>query len=189
MKSLPFSVSKGFSILRLGRFIVVLLVPAATLAAPASDRLSATRIDADALKHDDRRLVSVFEGSVRVSKGSLLMRGDRLELRRMPDGSSRFTLTGSPASFRQRRTPSNEWIQGQAVRIDYDSASEISVLGGTALLTRLIGEVEIDGVTGERLVYNGVAETYIAEHLSDPSKRATMSIRPDLGSRSSTENR
>jgi len=115
------------------------------------------------------------------------MRGDRLELRRMPDGSSRFSLVGSPASFRQRRAPDNEWIQGQALRIDYDTASEISVLSGQSYIARLIGEAEVDKVTGERLVYDGVAESYLAEHLSDSSRRAAMSISPDSGSRSTTE--
>lgn len=140
----------------------------------------ATRIDADRLRHDDRRQVSVFEGRVRVSKGSLVMRGERLELRRMPDGSSQFTLVGSPASFRQRRTPDNEWIRGQALSIDYDSASEVSVLGGSARLARLIGEEEVDRVAGERLIYNAVSEAYVAEHLLDPSKRATMTILPGV---------
>ena len=120
----------------------------------------ATRVDADRLQHDDRSGVTIFEGNVSLSRGSLLMKGDRLELRQMPDGSSLGGLWGKPARIRQQRINSQEWIEGEAHRIDYDSASQVSVLEGQASMKRLQGENLLDQVAGDRIIYNGLSEAY-----------------------------
>jgi len=149
-------------------------------AAPASDREAPTKVDSDQLKHDDKKGFTVFIGSVVLTKGSLVMRGDRLELQQMPDGSSRGVLTGNPAHIRQRRAVESEWMVGNATRIDYDSQTEISVLTGNAVMRRLAGETEKDRIAGDRLVYTSVTEVYEVQ-ATDGSGRATMSVMPNTG--------
>ena len=43
-------------------------------------------IEADALRHDDHKQTSVFTGRVEVTKGTILMRGARLEVRQDAEG-------------------------------------------------------------------------------------------------------
>lgn len=145
--------------------------------APLSDRQAPTKVDSDRLQHDEKRSFTVFSGNVLLTRGSLVMRGDRLELQQLPDGSSRGVLTGSPAHIRQRRSAENEWMVGRAERIDYDSRSEISVLTGNALMLRLAGETERDRISGDRLVYNSAAETYQVESTSSRG-RSNMAVMP-----------
>lgn len=146
-------------------------------AAPTSDRQAPTKVDSDQLRHDDKKSLTVFTGNVLLSKGSLVMRGDRLELLQLPDGSSRGVLIGSPAQIRQRRTAENEWMVGRAARIDYDSSTEVSILTGNAIMRRLAGETERDRIAGERLVYNSINETYQVE-AGPAGDRATMAVMP-----------
>jgi len=148
------------------------------VAAPASDRKAPTKVDSDQLKHDDKRGVTVFIGNVVLSRGSLVMKGDRLELQQMPDGSSRGVLIGTPAVIRQRRAVDNEWMVGRASRIDYDSQTEVSVLTGNAVMRRLSGENEKDRIAGDRLLYSSVSEVYEVQ-TSNGRGRATMSVMPD----------
>ena len=149
-------------------------------AAPASDRSAPTKVDSDQLKHDEKKALTVFTGNVVLSKGSLLMRGDRLELQQMPDGSSLAVLRGNPAQMRQRRAADNEWMVGHANQIDYDSQTEISVLTGNAVMRRLSGETEKDRIAGDRLVYSSTTEVYEVQ-TTERSGRATMSVMPSTG--------
>lgn len=107
------------------------------------------------------------------------MRGDRLELQQLPDGTSKGSLTGSPARIRQRRSADNEWMVGHAERIDYNTGSEVSVLTGNAIMIRLTGETERDRIAGDRLVYDSVAETYQVES-SSVKGRSNMAVMPSI---------
>jgi lipopolysaccharide export system protein LptA len=161
------------------------LLPALLLGGPLlssaqaakADREAPTKIDADRLDHDEQRLVTVFTGNVMLTKGSLVLRGDRLELRQQPDGTSQSVLTGRPAKFRQRREGVDEWIVGESLRIDYDSRTEIAILSEQAIVRRLAGESTMDQVAGDRVVYNNVTEVYGVE--VDPGQsRARMTLMP-----------
>ena len=67
---------------RTGRFAVALCL---LLMAPAwaerADRDKPMNIEADALRYEDQKQLSTFTGKVVVTKGSIVMRGARLEVR------------------------------------------------------------------------------------------------------------
>ena len=157
---------------------LMLFVGAAVNAQAArSDREAPTKIDADRLDHDDQRLLTVFSGNVVLTQGSLILRGDRLELRQQPDGTSLGVVTGRPARFRQKREGVDEWMVGEGLKIEYDSKTEIAVLSDQAVMRRVAGELTMDQVAGDRVTYNNVTEVYGVE--TQPGQaRARMTLMP-----------
>lgn len=73
-------------------------------AAEKSDRSQPMNIEADQLKHDELQQTSVFTGRVVVTKGSIVLRGARLEVRQDAEGYQSAVVTGGGgkrAFFRQ----------------------------------------------------------------------------------------
>ncbi|NBT72866.1 MAG: lipopolysaccharide transport periplasmic protein LptA, partial [Betaproteobacteria bacterium] len=114
---------------------VLALLAALPLAAQAekADRQAPTHIDSDKLDHDDKTKRTIFTGNVVLTKGSLILRGDRLELQQLPDGKAQAVITGKPARFRQKREAVAEWMEGEGAQIDYSDQTEIAILTGNAV--------------------------------------------------------
>ncbi|NBT34129.1 MAG: lipopolysaccharide transport periplasmic protein LptA [Betaproteobacteria bacterium] len=145
--------------------------------AERADRDAPTKVDSDRLDHDDQRLVTVFTGRVTLTKGTLKITGDRMELQQLPNGESLAVVTGKPAKFHQKREGVNEWMFGESTRIDYDSRTEIAIFTGQADMRRLAGEKLMDHVSGDHLTYNNVDETYKVTVVPGQS-RARMTLMP-----------
>ena len=63
-------------------------------------------IEADSLRYDDVRQISVFTGRVVVTKGSIVLRGAQIEVRQDPEGFQYGVVTSGAdarAFFRQKR--------------------------------------------------------------------------------------
>lgn len=158
--------------------LACLLVIAAPFAyAERADRDKPTVIDSDKLNHDDQRQVTVFTGNVVLTKGTLTLRGDRMELWQDAAGNYYGTLTGRPARFRQKRDAVNEFMEGESLKVDYDGKDEIVVLTTNAIMRRLEGDVLKDRVSGDRLTYNNVTERYEVES-GEGQGRARMFVMP-----------
>ena len=169
--------------MRLPRFFsmgllgVIMVAPLQPIIANPADRQAPTKIDADQLAHDEPRLTTVFSGNVVLTKGSLTLKGDRLELRQQANGTIMSLITGSPAEFRQQRGETNERIEGEGLKIEYDGTSELVIITGQATMRRLRNEELLDQVAGDRLRYNNLIETYQVE--TDPGMpRARMTLMP-----------
>jgi lipopolysaccharide export system protein LptA len=155
--------------------LVGVLLGSALLAAPAraerADSEQPMRIEADALRVEDQKQLSTFTGSVVVTKGSIVLRGSRLEVRKDADGHQYGTLFAEPgqrAFFRQKREGVDEYIDGQGETIEYDGKAGTVRLLRRAELRRLAGAKPQDEVQGAVIVYNNVTETYTV----DGSQRA-----------------
>ncbi|MBP8928999.1 MAG: lipopolysaccharide transport periplasmic protein LptA, partial [Ottowia sp.] len=95
--------------------------------AERADRDKPLTIDADALRHDDQKQITLFTGRVTANKGTIAMRGARLEVRQDVQGNQFGILTADPgqrAYFRQKREGMDEFIEGEAEQIEYDSAAD-----------------------------------------------------------------
>ena len=131
--------------------------------AERADRDKPTLIDSDRLSHDDQRQRTIFTGNVVLTKGTLIMRGDRMEMWQDEAGNYFGVVTGSPASFRQKREGLNEFMTGEGQSLNYDGKAEVVVLSGSAVMRRLEGDVVRDQVSGDRLTYNNLTEEYLVE--------------------------
>ncbi|MGE0312056.1 MAG: lipopolysaccharide transport periplasmic protein LptA [Lautropia sp.] len=136
------------------------IVPPPHARAQKADRDQPTNVEADRLEYDDGRQRTVFTGKVVLTKGSLVIRGDRLVLEQGANERQTAVATGKPASFRQKRDGTDQYLDGTAAKIEYDSASEKLVFTGGAVLTRLECGKPTDEISGALIVYDARAETF-----------------------------
>jgi lipopolysaccharide export system protein LptA len=143
--------------------LLLLLGIAATPAlAERADRSKPVDIEADRMSVDDRNKVHVFEGSVVLTQGTLVIKGDKLVVTQGADGFQKgvATATGTRlATFRQKREASNEYVDGEAERIEYDSRSEQAKLFKRARVTS-----GGDEVRGSYIEYDAISENYLANN-------------------------
>ena len=166
--------------------LAVLLALSSVLPAQAqtSDRDKPTLIDADQLNYDDRTQTSVFTGNVVLTRGSLIIRSDRLELRQHPDGTQTgiATATGDRRVFvRQQREGLQEHVEGTSRRAEYDGRNELIHFIGQAVVRRLVCETPQDEVRGERVTYNQRTDSYGAtggEQAGTPNQRVRTILQP-----------
>ncbi len=151
---------------------------ASPLLAEKADRDKPTTIDSDKLNHDDQKQITIFTGNVVLTKGTLVMRGDRMELTQDSAGNYFGTMTGRPAWFRQKREGVNEFMEGEARQLDYNGKDEIVILIQNAVMRRLEGDVLKDQVAGDRLTYNNLTERYQVES-NEGQPRSRMFLMPN----------
>src|SRR5580765_4978789 len=86
--------------------------------AEKADRTKPLNVVADREGNFDLlKQVIVFSGNVTITKGTIVIKADRVEVRERPDGYKIAIAFGSPASpstFRQKRDGVDEYIDGQA---------------------------------------------------------------------------
>jgi len=140
-----------------------LLLSGALASAENADRDKPMNIEADALRYDDVRQTSVFTGAVVLTKGTILIRGDKLEVRQDPQGYQYGLVTGTPeqrAFFRQKREGVDETIEGEGVTIDYDGQLDTVKFSGQAQLRRYLGARLNDEFNAGIIVYNNTTSVF-----------------------------
>lgn len=109
--------------LRAGLLLLGLLMPVPALAEKA-DREKPINLESDRVTVDDARQIATFEGRVVLTQGTLVIRGDRMEVRQDNQGFQYGTTWGNLAYFRQKREGYDEYIEGWAERIEYDGRAD-----------------------------------------------------------------
>lgn len=153
--------------------------------AERADRDKPLNIEADNLRHDELQKTSVFTGRVVATKGSIVMRGNRLEVRQDADGHQFAVLSayeGERAFFRQKREGFNEFMEGEAQTIEYDGRADQVLLRVRAELRRLRGTVVSDEILGQTISYNNLSEVFIVDGKATGGKTEALApINPDGG--------
>lgn len=156
-------------ILSLLALSVALLAVAGPALAEKADRDQPMNAEADALRYDDARQTSVFTGNVVITKGTIVIRGAQVEVKQDAQGGQFGVVNGSPAFFRQKRDGVDEFIEGTAQRIEYDSRADTVRFIGNAVLRRLTGSRINDETTGALIVYNNTTDVFTVD--GGPSNR------------------
>lgn len=135
--------------------------------AEKADRNKPMNIEADALRHDELKQTSVFSGRVVMTKGSIVLRGARLDVRQDADGYQYGVVTAEPgkrAFFRQKRDTlpgaPDEFIEGESEVIEYDGKADNVRFITRAELRRYRGAVLSDEITGAVIVYNNLTDVF-----------------------------
>ena len=135
---------------------------ASSALAEKADRSKPLTVEADLPgKIDLLNQFVVFNGNVVVTKGTMVIHAARIEVRESPDGYHRavaFGSAGQHATFRQSRDVPNEFIAGDAERLEYDGKSEVVRLVNNASFRRLRGSAVADEITGNLITYDSVAD-------------------------------
>lgn len=137
--------------------------------AEKADSEKPTQIDAQRGQYNDLKQTGWYEGNVVLVKGTLRIEGARLDFRKDPEGYESAVIVGSReqrATFRQRRDSTRpdieEYVAGQADRIEYDSKAETVKLTGHAVWQRLENGQLRDELNGNQIVYDSRNSTYEA---------------------------
>jgi len=159
-------------------FYVVLC--AALLGSPAyaekADRDKPVNLEADSVTLDDIRKISVYQGNVILSQGTLMLRADHVQVTQTESGLDKVIATGRPVAFRQKVNGRDEFIEGFANRIEYNSVNSQLELIGQARLRR-----NGDELRGEQISYNANTEFYKVvgqPGATTPAGRVRAVIRP-----------
>lgn len=144
--------------------------------AEKADRDKPVNLEADTVTLDDIKKISVYQGNVVLSQGTLAVRADRVQVTQNPGGLDRLNATGRPATFRQKLDDRDEFIEGFANRIEYDSVNGQLEMIGQAQLRR-----GSDELRGAQISYNANTEFYKVVGQRDattPAGRVRAVIRP-----------
>ena len=110
-------------------------------------------IEADTMTVEETKNTSTYEGDVILTQGSLLINADKLIIREDRQGFQHSTSIGNPTTFRQKMEGSDEYIEGKALRIEYDGHMDKIHLYEKAFVKR--GD---DEVWGDYIMYDATSE-------------------------------
>jgi lipopolysaccharide export system protein LptA len=136
----------------------------------------------------------VFNGNVVVTKGTMVIRAGRIEVRESPDGYHSAVAIGSagkPATFRQKRDGADETIEGEAERLEYDARADTIRFVGGASVRRLRGATVADELSGQIVAYDNTTEVFSisggSATPSNPSGRVRAVLTPRPGTPAAAE--
>lgn len=137
--------------------------------AERADRDKPTNIEANQMFYDESKQLNTFIGNVVVTRGTLVMHGEKLVLKKDSAGyqfGTLFAPSGGVATFRQKRDGGKDlWMEGYAAdRIEYDTKTEIAKLFKRSKVKMLDGSKITDEVEGEFISYDTRAEFYTANN-------------------------
>jgi lipopolysaccharide export system protein LptA len=154
--------------------------------AEKADRLKPMNAEADAMRHDDLRQLTVLTGNVVITKGTIVIRGNRVEVSQTPDGYQRAQISAAPgatAYYRSKRDGVDEFMEGEAEVIDYDGRSDTVVFTRRAVLRRYVGATLADETTGAIIRYDNTSAVFTVDGAprgaSGGRVRALLSPRQD----------
>jgi len=123
--------------------------------AERADRDKPVNLEADRVTVDDVKQSATFEGNVILTQGTLMIRGDRMVVSQDANGFKHGAAFGNLASFRQKREGHDEYIEGHAERIEYDSKAETLQMFNRAYLKK-----NLDDVRGNYISYDAATEFF-----------------------------
>ncbi|MBU3574289.1 lipopolysaccharide transport periplasmic protein LptA [Polynucleobacter sp. UK-Mo-2m-Kol15] len=121
-------------------------------------------LEAEKVSVNDVQQVYELDGEVLLIKGSILITGEKANIKVDPEGFEYIDMQGNPkasASFRQRREgPANEFMQGLGKAVTYNAKTELLTLTGDANLKRLLNMQMLDQLRGWKIDYDDVKQRY-----------------------------
>lgn len=135
--------------------ITVLWTTSPDAQAERADRDKPVNIEADRVEIDDQKKEAVFEGNVVLTQGTLMLKADRIIVNQDATGFQSGIAFGSPAYFRQKREGLEDFIEGEAERLEYKGEEEKVELFVNAKLTR-----GGDEVRGNYISYSALTEFF-----------------------------
>jgi lipopolysaccharide export system protein LptA len=130
--------------------------------AERADKNKPLNLEADSARYDDAKKIMVAEGAVLITKGTMVMRAAKIEQREDKEGNQFLVATpkaGERVYFRQKREGLDEFMEGEAERVEYDSKADVLKLVGRAVMRRLRSGAVADESSGNQIVFNNYTET------------------------------
>lgn len=150
---------KPFHAIRRTALCAALLAAVMPVHAEKADRDKPVNLEADRVKVDDINKVHIFDGHVTLTQGTLVIRSDRLVVKQDAEGFQNGIATANPgnlARFRVKREGRDDYVEGEAERIEHDAKAEM-----TKFFNRAHVKSGQDEVRGQYIEYDGRAENYV----------------------------
>lgn len=141
--------------------------------AEKADRDKPMLIEADAMRHDENKLLTHFTGRVVAVKGTMVLRGDRMEVQQDAQGQQVAHVWAAPKErvfFRQKREGVDEFTEGEGEMAIYDSQADVVTLVQRAEIRILRGTELADQINGQKIVFNNITEVMTVDGLPKDSK-------------------
>jgi lipopolysaccharide export system protein LptA len=145
---------------------LALLAVAGPVNAEKADRGKPMNVEADALRYDDLNQTSVFTGKVVLTKGTIVIRGARVDVRQDPEGFQYGVVTAEPgklAFYRQKREGVDEFIEGEGETIEYDGKADRVKFIKRAEMRRFRGATLSDEMIGSLITYDNTSDTFTVD--------------------------
>jgi len=144
--------------------LVALLGASPVARGEQADRFKPLNVEADLpSKIDLLKQFVVFNGNVVATKGTMTIRAARIEVRETPEGYHTAVAFGTPgqhATFRQKRDAPDEYVEGNAERLEYDGKLDVIRFVNDASVRRLRGATPADEITGNLITYDSTSEVF-----------------------------
>jgi lipopolysaccharide export system protein LptA len=160
-----------------------------TAYAEKADRDKPMNVEADSLKHDEQQQLTTFTGKVLMTKGSLVLKATRMEVKQDSQGNQLAKLWAEPGErvfFRQKREGVDEYTEGEAETVVYNSQANTLTLTQRAELRLLRGTLLADRIQGQQILVNNTTEVFSVDGKSSAAGstsggqrvKATITPRP-----------
>ncbi len=155
--------------------------------AETPDRDMPMNAESNALRYDDLKQTSVFTGNVVITKGSIIIRGERVDVVQDPEGYQKASVLAAPgklAFYRKKRQGLDEFIEGEGEWIEYDSRTDVVKFIRQAVLRRYRGAVLADESSGWQIIYDNMTDVFKVDggpqnrSLSNPTGRVRTLLSP-----------
>ncbi|MBK8183667.1 MAG: lipopolysaccharide transport periplasmic protein LptA [Candidatus Competibacteraceae bacterium] len=154
---------------------------AASLAvALPEDRNQPIHLEAGRGQLDQKTGISVYEGNVTISQGSMRLTADTATIYVKDSSFQRMDATGNPAGLRYKSAADKPEIQGTSKRIEYDVASGRVIMTGAVRVMQ--GQ---DVFNGDRLEYD-LKDDVIRAKGAGENGRIQFTIQPKAQNAGST---
>ncbi len=158
--------------------LVLLLACLAPARAEQADSTKPTEIEANSMKADDVRRLTIFDGNVVVTRGTMKLQAARIVGHQDAEGFQHSTATGNPGRFRQKldpKPPASEggWMEGEARRIEIDDKTGKIELFDKARVNRAGDEV-----AGDYILVDQRADFYSVSPGKGENGRVRATLQP-----------
>ena len=116
----------------------------------AADRDQPITIEADKATLKEKEGVSIYQGNVYLTQGTLKLHGDTLTVHTKADHVDKAVLTGNPATFLQRPDGQDVDQHAEAQRMEYQAAAGLMILQGAARVWQTDGKE----FRSEKIIYD-----------------------------------
>ena len=156
--------------------LTLALLTALPAMAEKADRDMPMNAESDALRYDDLKQSSIFTGNVIITKGSILIRGARVDVFQDAQGYQQAVVIAEPgklAYYRSKRDGVDEVIEGEGERIEYDSQADNVKFIGKAVLRRYVDGKLADESNGALIRYENTTDVFTVDGSAQPVRTAS----------------
>lgn len=128
---------------------LLLLIWGSSCFAMASDHEQEIVIEADSAEYREPEGVTIYEGNVSVTQGSILLQSDRITLHAEDGQTTRLVAEGSPANYMQTINEEGEKVIASSNHMEYLTVDGVLTLTQDARLTQ-----QGTTLSGNQIVYD-----------------------------------